>query len=204
MTGIKGAAAEMEKKNSDSKRFVVLFKEKIKIPENKWIQTEHEEDFPLEWIVKQNGNIIKRIHRLNDGNFWDYDLWFNKNFPGIHQISISDFETLLKHNYNYIKQIRNKILAREKNVVNIKSAQLVEDWLEKFRGEGDLKLYFHKTVSEGILEFRNGSKRAYLPEGYAAETILTFGDKFLKLTEVRKLVKQLQAINNFNNDREQR
>ena len=181
-----------------------MFQERIKIPENKWIQAEYEEDFPLEWIVKQNGNIIKRIRRLNDGNFWDYDLWFNKNFPGIHQISISDFETLLKRNYNYIKQIRNKILAREKNVVNIKSAQLVEDWLEKFRGEGDLKLYFHKTVSEGILEFRNGSKRAYLPEGYAAETILTFGDKFLKLTEVRKLVKQLQAINNFNNDREQR
>lgn len=204
MTGIKGAAAEMEKKNSDSERFVVLFQEKIKIPEDKWIQAEHEEDFHLEWIVKQNGSIIKRIRRLNDGNFWDYDLWFNKNFPGIHQIFISDFETLLKHNYNYIKQIRNKILAREKNVVNIKSAQLVEDWLEKFRGEGDLKLYFRKTVSEGILEFRNGSKRAYLPEGYAAETILTFGDKFLKLPEVRKLVKQLQTTKNFNNDREQR
>lgn len=95
-------------------------------------------------------------------------------------------------------------MAREKNVVNIKSAQLVEDWLEKFRGEGDLKLYFRKTVSEGILEFRNGSKRTYLPEGYAAETILTFGDKFLKLPEVRKLVKQLQTTKNFNNDREQR
>ena len=180
------------------KNFVTLFKEQTKIPEGEWLNVESSIHDPhLSWKIFPNGEIEKKIENTNRDKFYNYNMEFHKDLPGIHHISKTDFETILKEDSTYYVAIRNKILAREKKIT-LKSASVIDNWIKVFQSNKlTVELYLHRSISEEILEFRCGTKRAYLPSGHAAVSILSLGEKFLTLSEVRKMVMDINRYKDF-------
>ena len=178
--------------------FVTLFKEQTKIQEGQWLNVESlSPDCHLSWKIFPNGEIEKKIENINRENSYKYDMGFHHGLSGIHNISKTDFETILKEDSTYYVAIRNKILAREKNIT-LKSVSVIDNWIKSFQSNKlTVELYLHRSISEEILEFRCGTKRAYLPSGHAAVTIISLGEKFLNLSEVRKMVMDINRYKDF-------
>lgn len=80
---------------NEEDRIFVLFKEKIRIPEGQW--------FPagkVDWGIPKNsnGDIVRKYYSLNRKAFYTCPSFFSEKLPGIHQISIQDFESLIQTN----------------------------------------------------------------------------------------------------------
>lgn len=173
---------------NEEDRIFVLFKEKIRIPEGQW--------FPagkVDWGIPKNsnGDIVRKYYSLNRKAFYPCQSFFSEKLPGIHQISIRDFESLIQTN-DYFDNLAKQVLARETTPVTMQSFLLIKNWIEHFREDRLVKhswVCLEKFDTEGFIQFRSGRRKAYLPAGIAARTILAFGNKYFSLPEVRKLIK---------------
>lgn len=185
-------------KNKGTNRFYVLFKEKMKVFEEQNIRF----DTDSAWLVNIDGEIVVKS-KFFGAEPYDYrkiHSGFSVLLPGIKNIKKSDFESLLDlERLNGTGLITNMILAREVNTITERSISTIKSWLDSFPNietnlNGIRMPLQEKDLREGILEFRFGHKKAYLPSGHAAETILTLGNnRFLNLKEVRRLVKQFHT-----------
>ena len=84
----------------------------------------------------------------------------------------------------------------ELDFVNERTTSIIDLWLKEFNRnffDRNIMLLVRGNDSESLLELRHGSRKAFLPAGHDAKTILTFGHKFLNLQEARKLVKQFHT-----------
>lgn len=185
------------------KRGSILFKEKIFIPENEWISNQNLfmpfSESGLVWRLLPNGNIERSFGGKNVENLFKGDTGFHKSLPGIQNVSRKDFEFFASEGLGIFNYMRNQILARELGIVNKRTASSIDNWINEIKktvsgydNHIGVLLLLDKADSEGILEFRIGKRRTYLPSGHAAETILTFGHKFLDLNKIRKLVEEFK------------
>ena len=173
---------------NEEDRIFVLFKEKIRIPEGQW--------FPagkVDWGIPKNanGDIVLKYYSLNRKASYTSPSMFSEKLPGVHQISIRDFESLIQTN-DYFDNLAKRVLTRETTPVTMQSFLLIKNWIESFIEDPTEKhsgVYLHHVDTEGFIQFRSGRRKAYLPAGIAARTILVFGNKYFSLPEARKLIK---------------
>ena len=110
-------APEAGREGSEEEKFVVLFKEKIPIPEDQWILVESLDHTRLEWKISETGIIetrLQRVHNVYGDYGWHYkngESGFRKDLPGIYNISKINFDLLLqKRDYNYLTIDRKSVV----------------------------------------------------------------------------------------------
>ena len=170
-----------------NKHSFVLFKEKIRVFEGEWFSAEK-----IDWSIPQNGNgeILRKVYSINRKSHYTASTDFSVNLPGILNIGKQDFEVLLQSN-DYFGNLAQKILARETTPINLRSSLVLINWLAESMFDAQYKktdvLY---VDTEGFFEIKSGRRKTYLPAGIATRTILSLGNRFLSLSEARKLVKE--------------
>ena len=113
---------------NEEDRIFVLFKEKIRIPEGQW--------FPagkVDWGIPKNanGDIVLKYYSLNRKASYTSPSMFSEKLPGVHQISIRDFESLIQTN-DYFDNLAKQVLTRETTPVTMQSFLLIKNWIESF------------------------------------------------------------------------